>query len=635
MNFLTIEGLSKTYDTKILFENISLSINKGQKVALVARNGAGKTSLMRIIMGAEVADAGTISIRKGITTAFLEQEPHLDEAKSILENVFIGNSPIIHAISNYEKCLIEQEHTHTEESMKRLEKAHEVMTVLDAWDYELKIKQILSHLNIHDLEQPVKTLSGGQKKRVALSKVLILEPDFLILDEPTNHLDIDMIEWLEEFLSTKNMTLLIVTHDRYFLDRICTQIIELDKTTLFPYNGNYSLYVEKKATREMVEASEFEKTKNIYRKELEWVRKMPKARTTKSKSRLDSFDVIEEKVKGKVIEEKLKLEVKMTRIGGKILEMHKVSKSFGAISILKKFTYDFKRGEKIGIIGKNGVGKTTFLNMLMGLEKPDSGKIQSGETIVFGYYSQSGLRLKEDKRVLDIVKDIAEFIPMADGSKLSASQLLLRFQFAPETQYAFVSKLSGGEKRRLYLMTLLITNPNFLILDEPTNDLDILTLSILEEFLKNYQGCVIIVSHDRFFMDKLVDSLFIFEGDGIVKSFPGNYSEYRISVKSENKEKVNPASTDIATNSNNTNRKEAQTDTSKKRKISFKERLEFETLEKEIAQLETDKKEIEDKLSSGIFDHKEIATLSQRMLDVTNLLDEKSFRWLELSEIVS
>ncbi|MBC8046128.1 MAG: ABC-F family ATP-binding cassette domain-containing protein [Fimbriimonadaceae bacterium] len=636
MNFLTVEGLSKTYDTKILFENISFSINKGQKVALVAKNGAGKTSLMKIIMGKEIPDTGTISIRKEITTAFLEQDPELDNSKSILENVFIGNSPIINAISNYEKCLIEQEHTHTEESMKRLEKAHEEMTVLDAWDYELKIKQILSHLNIHDLEQSVNTLSGGQKKRVALSKVLILEPDFLILDEPTNHLDIEMIEWLEEFLSTKNMTLLIVTHDRYFLDRICNQIIELDKGTLFPYNGNYSLYVEKKAHREMTEASELEKTKNTYRRELEWVRRMPKARTTKSKSRVDAFNVIEEKVKGKQTEDKLKLEVKMTRIGGKILEMIKVNKAFGEIPIIKNFTYEFKRGEKIGIIGKNGIGKTTFLNMILQLEKPDSGKIQSGETIVYGYYAQTGMLLNEDKRVIEIVKDIGEFIPMADGSKLSASQLLLRFQFAPETQYAYVSKLSGGEKRRLYLMTILITNPNFLILDEPTNDLDILTLSILEEFLMNYPGCVIIVSHDRFFMDKLVDELFIFEGDGIVKSFPGNYSDYRLSLEKKNENRNVKPDANLKTESINHKTENVTTEQgNKKKKPSFKEKHEFETLEKEIEKLEAEKKELESKLYTSASDHLEINKISERIENVIMMIDKKSMRWLELSEIVS
>lgn len=629
MNYLTVENLSKTYDTKILFENISFSINKGQKVALVAKNGAGKTSLMKIIMGKDIADEGTVSIRKEITTAFLEQEPELDSSKTILENVFIGNSPIIHAISNYENCLIEQEHFHTEESMKRLEKAHEEMTVLDAWDYELKIKQILSHLNIHELEQPVQTLSGGQKKRVALAKVLILEPDFLILDEPTNHLDIEMIEWLEEYLSTKNMTLFIVTHDRYFLDRICTQIIELDKGKLFPYNGNYSLYVEKKAHREMVEASEMEKTKNAYRRELEWVRRMPQARTTKSKSRLDAFDVIEEKVKGVRTEEKLKLEVKMTRMGGKILEMIKVHKAFHELVLLKNFSYEFKKGEKIGVVGKNGVGKTTFLNMIMQLEKPDSGKIQSGETIVFGYYAQSGMQLKEDKRVIDVVKDIAEFIPMADGSKLSASQLLLRFQFAPETQYAFVSKLSGGEKRRLYLMTILITNPNFLILDEPTNDLDILTLSILEEFLVNYPGCVLIVSHDRFFMDKLVEQIFAFEGDGVVKAFPGNYSEFR---EKKDTEERNVKSETILKQTEE-KKEERNTTATKKKKLSFKEKHEFENLEKEIEVLELEKKEIEIKLSSGSFDHVEIMKLSERIAEVTNLIDEKSMRWLELSEL--
>ncbi|MFI5170913.1 MAG: ABC-F family ATP-binding cassette domain-containing protein [Chitinophagales bacterium] len=627
MNYLLIENLSKTYDTKTLFENISFGINRGQKVALIAKNGAGKTSLMKIIMGKEIADSGKVSMRKDISVGFLEQEPEIDQSKTILENVLSGDSPVIKAIQGYEEALLAQEHEHTDATAKQLEKAHEQMTVLEAWDYELKIKQILSQLKIYDLEQPVLTLSGGQKKRIALSKILILEPDLIILDEPTNHLDIEMIEWLEEYLSTKKMTILLVTHDRYFLDRICNQIIELEDGKIYQYNGNFSLFIEKKAHRETVAASELDKVKNTYRRELEWVRRMPKARTTKSKSRLDAFDVIAEKATVRKSDEKLKLDVKMTRMGGKILEMIKVSKSFGDIPIIKNFTYLFKKYDKIGIVGKNGVGKTTFLNLIMEHIKPDTGKIQSGETIVYGYYSQDGIQLKEEKRVLDVVKDIAEFIPLADGSKLSASQLLTRFQFAPETQYAFVSKLSGGEKRRLYLMTILINNPNFLILDEPTNDLDILTLGILEDFLADFQGCILIVSHDRYFMDKLVEHVFVFEGNGFIRDFPGNYSDYRAKIELE-KEEFKKDKLEKSVPSLKNIEKETQ-----KRKLSFNEKREFEILEKDIEMLEAEKKELEQKLNSTDIPHEDIYAASQRIAAIIQLVDEKSLRWLELSEL--
>jgi ATP-binding cassette subfamily F protein uup len=503
VNYLTVEGLSKIYDTKVLFNGISFSINRGQKVALVARNGAGKSTLLRIIMGKDIADSGKVQVHKSITTGYLEQEPALNENLSIIDNVLSSDAPAIKAIKAYEQALLDQEHDYNDITATALERAHEQMAVLNAWDYELRIKQILFQLKITDLEQKVSTLSGGQKKRIALSKLLIEEPDFVIMDEPTNHLDIGMVEWLEEYLSLRNMTLLLVTHDRYFLDRVCTEIIEMADGQIFQYKGNYSLYVEKKAHRDMVEAAELDKVKNTYRRELEWVRRMPKARTTKSKSRLDAFEDIAAKATAKKKEDQLVLDVKMTRMGGKILEMVKVSKNFGDLKIVDQFTYLFKQYDKVGIVGKNGVGKTTFLNLIMELEKPSAGKITTGETIIYGYYSQEGMLIKEDKRVIEVVKDIAEFIPLADGSKLSASQLLTRFQFEPETQYTYVSKLSGGEKRRLYLMTILIKNPNFLILDEPTNDLDILTLSILEEFLADFKGCLLIVSHDRYFMDRL------------------------------------------------------------------------------------------------------------------------------------
>ncbi|MBK9503809.1 MAG: ABC-F family ATP-binding cassette domain-containing protein [Bacteroidetes bacterium] len=633
MNYLTVEGLSKIYDTKVLFNGISFSINRGQKVALVARNGAGKSTLLRIIMGKDIADSGKVQVHKSITTGYLEQEPALNENLSIIDNVLSSDAPAIKAIKAYEQALLDQEHDYNDITAAALERAHEQMAVLNAWDYELRIKQILFQLKITDLEQKVSTLSGGQKKRIALSKLLIEEPDFVIMDEPTNHLDIGMVEWLEEYLSLRNMTLLLVTHDRYFLDRVCTEIIEMADGQIFQYKGNYSLYVEKKAHRDMVEAAELDKVKNTYRRELEWVRRMPKARTTKSKSRLDAFEDIAAKATAKKKEDQLVLDVKMTRMGGKILEMVKVSKNFGDLKIVDQFTYLFKQYDKVGIVGKNGVGKTTFLNLIMELEKPSAGKITTGETIIYGYYSQEGMLIKEDKRVIEVVKDIAEFIPLADGSKLSASQLLTRFQFEPETQYTYVSKLSGGEKRRLYLMTILIKNPNFLILDEPTNDLDILTLSILEEFLADFKGCLLIVSHDRYFMDRLVDHLFVFEGDGVIKDFPGNYSDWRVyqeAMKAEKQEEQKQL-----------NKKEIVEEKKivevkpvvEKRKMSFKEKREFEMLENEIAELEIKKADLEKQLLDAGLSHEVLFDISAQLTATISMIDDKSLRWLELSEM--
>lgn len=617
----------------MLFNGISFSINRGQKVALVARNGAGKSTLLRIIMGKDIADSGKVQVHKSITTGYLEQEPALNENLSIIDNVLSSDAPAIKAIKAYEQALLDQEHDYNDITAAALERAHEQMAVLNAWDYELRIKQILFQLKITDLEQKVSTLSGGQKKRIALSKLLIEEPDFVIMDEPTNHLDIGMVEWLEEYLSLRNMTLLLVTHDRYFLDRVCTEIIEMADGQIFQYKGNYSLYVEKKAHRDMVEAAELDKVKNTYRRELEWVRRMPKARTTKSKSRLDAFEDIAAKATAKKKEDQLVLDVKMTRMGGKILEMVKVSKNFGDLKIVDQFTYLFKQYDKVGIVGKNGVGKTTFLNLIMELEKPSAGKITTGETIIYGYYSQEGMLIKEDKRVIEVVKDIAEFIPLADGSKLSASQLLTRFQFEPETQYTYVSKLSGGEKRRLYLMTILIKNPNFLILDEPTNDLDILTLSILEEFLADFKGCLLIVSHDRYFMDRLVDHLFVFEGDGVIKDFPGNYSDWRVyqeAMKAEKQEEQKQL-----------NKKEIVEEKKivevkpvvEKRKMSFKEKREFEMLENEIAELEIKKADLEKQLLDSGLSHEALFEISAQLTTTMSAIDEKSMRWLELSEM--
>lgn len=628
MNYLTAEGLSKTFDTKVLFEDVSLSINKGQKVALVARNGAGKSTLLRILAGKAEADSGTVQCSREITTAFLEQEPVLDFDLSIADNVFTGDAPVIQAIKNYELITSQATGTPDASHLKQLDAAMHQMQVTGAWDYEQRIKQVLSRLQITDLNQSASTLSGGQRKRVALSRLLILEPDFLILDEPTNHLDIEMIEWLEEYLSTKNTTLLLVTHDRYFLDRICDTICELDNGKLFVHRGNFSKYLENKTARIAADNAEIEKAKNLYRRELEWVRRMPKARTTKSKSRLDAFDIVKEKAFSATAEESLKLEMQMTRIGGNILELKHVSKSFGDLKVLDNFSYSFKKGEKIGITGKNGVGKSTFLNMIMGLQTPDSGKITPGETIVFGYFAQQGLQFEEGKRVLDIVKDIAEYIPMADGSHITASQLLLRFQFKPETQYSFVSRLSGGEKQRLYLMTILIQNPNFLILDEPTNDLDIETLSILEDFLQQFPGCLIVVSHDRYFMDKLTHQIFAFEGNGIIGIYPGNYSDYRRRVEHQHSESAKPLREEKAKKI-----KAVPTEKPPSQKRTFKEQREFEMLEKEIEQLETQKADIETNLSNSGLTHTQLVALSEQLTAIIGLIDEKTMRWLELSEL--
>jgi ATP-binding cassette subfamily F protein uup len=536
-------------------------------------------------------------------------------------------------VREYERCLAEYEiskdgtdPTLNSKLQSALQSAMQKMDDANAWDIESKIKQVLSTFRIHNFEQKIKELSGGQIKRLALAHALIDEPDFLLLDEPTNHLDIDMVEWLEDFLSRSSVTLLLVTHDRYFLDNLCTEIIELDNGNLYSYKGNYSYFIEKKAEREFNEGREQDKARNLMRTELEWVRRMPKARGTKSKARLDAFHELKDRATGKKKEEQLSLDIKMNRIGGKVLEMKKVYKNYGELKILHGFDYTFKTGERIGIVGANGSGKTTFLNLLTGQEQADSGKINIGDTVMFGYYSQTGLVLKEDKRVIEVVKSIADVIQLADGTKVSASSFLTTFQFAPEVQHTFVSKLSGGEKRRLFLLTVLIKNPNFLILDEPTNDLDLITLNILEDFLMHYKGCLLVVSHDRYFMNKLVDHLFIFEGNGKVKDFNGTYADWReAKEQEENKE-------------NKKQREEKATvkaeikKTEEKRKLSFKEKFELEQLEKDIAALETEKKELNEKLLVGSNNHKELLEWSSRYESVINLLDEKSFRWLELSE---
>jgi len=619
MHYVSAEDLGKSYGVKPLFENISFHISEGDKIALVARNGSGKSTLLKIIAGKEFADQGRLWINKDVDVAFFEQEPQLEESKTVLDNVFYIAHPIINAIKEYEAAVDEG---NDEKITSMLAKMDE----LNAWDFDSKVKQILGKLNIHNLQQNVSTLSGGQKKRIALAKTLIdigfeHKHVLLIMDEPTNHLDVEMVEWLEHYLNKENVTLLLVTHDRYFLDNVCEEVWELENSKLYFHKGDYENFLEKKALREESEAASIDKARNLYRKELEWMRKQPKARTTKSKSRIDNFYEVEKRAKQQLQEQQLQLQSKMNRLGGKTVELKKVYKSYGEKIILKGFDYTFKKGERVGIVGRNGTGKSTFVNIIQGIEKPDNGKINIGDTVVFGNYSQKGLEIKDNLRVIEYVKGIAENFPLANGATLSASQFLNLFLFPPEQQYTYISKLSGGEKRRLHLLTVLFRNPNFLILDEPTNDLDLPTLSVLENFLLDFQGCLLIVSHDRYFMDRLVDHLFVFEGGGEIKDFPGNYSQYREWQKEEIFQEEKRPETPKQAHVQN-----------QKRKLSYKEQREFEILEKELANLEIEKKEISEKLSSVNLPFEELQKLSERIGEITALIDQKELRWLELSE---
>jgi len=617
MNYLTLENISKSYADKVLFENISISINKGEKVALVAKNGTGKTTLLKIAAGKETTDDGKVYLRKEIRTGYLEQDPDFSPEKSVIDEVFDSSQPVLDAIKNYEHCLL-----HPDEK-ENLEHAMEKMELLKAWTYEAEVKQILSRLSINNLEQKIKTLSGGQKKRVALAKVLIDDPDFLIMDEPTNHLDLQMIEWLENYLGKSNRTLFLITHDRVFLENVCNEIIELEDGKVYRYKGNYSYYLEKKALRDEVEQANLDKAKNLLRKELVWMRKQPKARTTKSKSRIDSFYELKEKASVDLTEGEMKLEINITRLGGKILEFHHVHKSYGDLKILNNFTYKFKPRERAGLVGRNGSGKSTLLNLMTGKEKPDSGKIVKGDTVVFGYYNQEGMHLKEEKRLLEVVKEIADFIPLMKGKTISASQLLERFLFPSSMHYTYVSKLSGGEKRRLYLLTLLLKNPNFLILDEPTNDLDILTLNVLEEFLLDYPGCLVIVSHDRHFMNKLVDHLFVFEGDGIVTDFPGNYNEY-LSYRNE---KSSEEKTEEP-------KEQPKKSAKEKSRLSYHEKREFTQLEQELEKLEKRKTQLTEEMNSSSLAFEELQKKSLEYSETLKSIEVKTDRWLVLSELL-
>lgn len=632
MNYLSVEQLTKTYGERTLFEDISFGLNRGEKVALIANNGTGKSTMLRILAGKDVADSGNFSFREGVRMAFLEQEPVLTEDDQITIEDFVteASSEVLSIIRDYESAL-DASKSGSETALKQLEAATAKMDAFEAWDFDRRLTSMLSRFGVSDLSQRVNTLSGGQKKRLAIAITVLDHPDLLIMDEPTNHLDIEMVEWLEEYLAQSNITLLMVTHDRYFLDRVCDQIIELHNGKLYRHQGNYSYFLEKRAHREEVYQTEIDKAGKLMKQELEWMRRQPKARTTKSKSRIDAFYDTKAKANSGTKAMELKLDVKMTRIGGKILELKKVRKSYGDDVILDGFDYTFKRGERIGIIGKNGIGKSTLLNIITGREEADSGKINTGETIVYGYYHQGGLQVKEDKRVIEVLKDIAEVIQLSDGSKLTASQFLQFFMFSPDMQYTPVAKLSGGERRRLHLLTVLIKNPNFLILDEPTNDLDLLTLQKLEEFLSNFGGCLLVVSHDRYFLDKLVDHLFIFEGGGKIKDFWGPYSEYREvreaeeqDAKQEKKQKSAEVKEVAATTDS--------TDDQKLKKLSFNEQRELQQLDDEVPQLEAEKAQLEKELQDASLSYEAIQKASDRIAEVVALLDEKTMRWLELDE---
>jgi ATP-binding cassette subfamily F protein uup len=627
MHYVSAEGLGKSYGIKPLFDNITFHIESGDKIALIAKNGTGKTTLLKILAGKEHAETGKLWISKDINVVFFEQDPQFQEDLSILDNIFHHPNPVTTAIKAFEAA---SETEDTDALMESIEQ----MDHLNAWDFDARVKQIFSRLLIDHLVQPVKSLSGGQRKRVALARTLIdisfgSREAFLIMDEPTNHLDIEMVEWLENYLNQQNITLLVVSHDRYFLDNVCNEIWEMDRSDLFSYKGDYENYLEKKSARLESDLASIDKAKNLYRKELEWMRKQPKARTTKSKSRQDAFYVVESKAKKNLDEQRLTLEMKMSRLGGKVAELKKVNKSFGEKIILKGFDYTFKRGDRIGVVGKNGAGKTTFLNMLQGLEPPDSGKVNIGDTVVFGNYSQTGLVIKEDMRVIEYVKNIAEHFPLAGGGSLSAAQFLNLFLFPPDKQYTYISLLSGGEKRRLFLLSILFRNPNFLILDEPTNDLDLPTLAVLENFLLDFQGCLVMVSHDRYFMDRMVEHLFVFEGNGNIRDFPGNYGLYQQWLKN----KDNGESTD-SKNIQPPPVKEPVASEPVKAKLSYKEKRELEILEKEISDLNIEKDQITEKLHDASINFDAIQQLSRRFTVISDTLQSKEFRWLELSEMV-
>jgi ATP-binding cassette subfamily F protein uup len=626
MNYLSVENLTKSFGAKVLFKDLTFGIDQGDKVAIVAKNGKGKSTLLKMICDIEEKDTGEIIFRKDIRVDYLEQAENFDGDIEIFAEVLSTKTPQTDAIALYDKAMLNPE------DMDLYEVAFEQMNMTNAWDFEVKVNQVLAQLKLDNKHQKIAGLSGGQKKRLALAKILINEPDIMILDEPTNHLDLDMIEWLETFLSQSNSTIIMVTHDRYFLEVVCNTIYELEDETIYKYNGNFSYYLEKKAEREAILSATIGKAKNLMRTELDWIRRQPKARGTKQKARVDAFDGLKETATQRVNKDELDIQVQMSRLGSKVVEIHKLSKSFDDNLLIKNLDYVFKKGEKLGIVGKNGTGKSTFLNMLTGSEQPTSGRIEVGETVVMGYYHQDGLKFDEEKKVIDIIRDIADYIPLAKGQKMTAAGFLEMFLFPRDMHYDFVYKLSGGEKKRLYLMTILMTNPNFLILDEPTNDLDIFILSVLETYLAAFEGCLIIVSHDRYFLDKIVEHTFYFEGEGKIKDVLGNYTAYRKYLKQEEADKKK---------SNKTNKGKSEISAPKvveapkeKKKLSYKEKVEFDGLEKDMESLNKENSEIAEKLNAGITDTEKIKKLSLRMSEIAQLLATKEDRWLALSEFI-
>lgn len=615
MNYLSVENISKSYGERTLFENLSFGINKDQKIAFIAKNGSGKTTILNIIAGKDTPDTGQVVMRKDIKIEFLSQEPELQSDLTIEENIFASDNDILKVIENYEKAL------ENPDDIEIYQKAFEAMDRYQAWDFETQYKQILSKLKLDNLKQTVNNLSGGQKKRLALAIVLLNKPDLLILDEPTNHLDLEMIEWLEDYFAKENITLFMVTHDRYFLERVCNEIIELDHEKIYGYKGNYSYYLQKKEERLLAEQASVEKAKNLYVKELDWMRRQPKARTTKSKSRIDDFYVIKEKAHARRKEHQVELEINMERLGNKVIELHNVSKSFNDKVILDKYSYIFLPGERIGVIGKNGTGKTTFLNILTQKIQPDNGKVITGETIKTGYYTQAGINVKPEQKVIDVIREFGDYIPLAKGRMLSAAQLLERFLFDRKKQYDYVEKLSGGELKRLYLCTVLIQNPNFLILDEPTNDLDIVTLNVLESFLLDYPGCLIVVSHDRYFMDKIVDHLFVFRGNGVVEDFPGNYSDFRTYEDS-----IEPEKDDTPKEKSNWKEKQVQNG------LTYQEQKELQKIERELKDLELSKKKIEQEFVENLVQPEDIEKKSNELQHIIQKMESKEERWFELLE---
>ncbi|WP_222984651.1 ABC-F family ATP-binding cassette domain-containing protein [Flagellimonas meishanensis] len=623
MNLLTAENISKSYGELVLFSHISFGINKGQKIALIAKNGSGKTSILNILSGKDISETGQVTLRKSTQIAFLEQEPDLNPDLTIEETILATDNEVLKIIAAYEKAV------ENPNDAEKYQKAFEAMERHNAWDFETQYKQILFKLQLTELSVKVGTLSGGQKKRLALANALLKNPELLILDEPTNHLDLEMIEWLEAYFTKENMTLFMVTHDRYFLDRVCNEIIELDNNQLYTYKGNYSYYLKEKEARMEREAVEQHKSKLLYKQELDWIRRQPKARTTKSKSRIDDFNEIKQRAHQRRKEHQVQLELNMERLGSKILELHRVSKCYGDKLILDKFDYSFTKGERVGIIGKNGTGKSTFLNIITQSETIDGGKVVVGDTLKFGYYTQKGIHVKEGQKVIDVIREYGDYIPLKKGKQISAQQLLERFLFDRKKQYDFVEKLSGGERKRLYLCTVLIQNPNFLILDEPTNDLDIVTLNVLENFLLDFPGCLIVVSHDRYFMDKIVDHLFIFKGDGVIDDFPGNYSDYRVYENSKAAEERETKDSSV-----DKTQKTQWKEKDNARKLSYLEQKEHKNLEKEIQKLEEEKEALQQKFGDPDLTGEEIDQLAIKLGEITGAIEEKTERWFELSSIL-